>query len=68
MTPRAKKFIGTLIMVAFVLFYVLLVAGIAPRILGNSNKAVELVFYVIAGLAWVVPLLPLVKWMEKKPE
>lgn len=68
MNPRTKKFIGTIIMVIFVLFYILVVAGIAPRILNNQNKAVEMAFYVIAGLAWIVPLLPLVKWMEKRPE
>jgi MFS-type transporter involved in bile tolerance (Atg22 family) len=68
MTPRTKKFIGTIIMVIFVLFYILVVAGIAPRILNQQSKAVEMAFYVIAGLAWIVPLLPLVKWMEKRPE
>jgi uncharacterized membrane protein YuzA (DUF378 family) len=68
MTPRAKKFIGTILMLLFVLFYILLVAGLAPRILGSQNKLAELAFYVVAGLAWIVPLMPLVKWMEKRPE
>ena len=68
MNPRAKKFIGTIVMVVFVLFYIMLVAGLAPRFLSSQNKIVEMVFYVIAGLAWIVPLLPLVKWMEKRSD
>lgn len=69
MNPRLKKFIGTLVMVVFVILYALIVMAIAPRIVGaGTSKLVELVFYVVAGLAWAVPLLPLIRWMEKKPE
>lgn len=68
MNPRIKKLIGTIVMVLFVAFYALLIAAVAPRILTGANKAVELGFYVIAGLAWVLPLLPLIKWMEKKSQ
>jgi len=66
MNPRLKKLIGTMVMVLFVLFYVLVVVAIAPRILNDASKSVELAFYVIAGLAWTLPLLPLIRWMEKK--
>lgn len=66
MNPRLKKLIGTMAMVMFVAFYALVIAALAPRILTGASKAVELAFYIIAGLAWVVPLLPLIRWMEKK--
>ncbi len=66
MNPRLKKLIGTMAMVMFVAFYALVIAAVAPRVLTGSSKAVELGFYIIAGLAWVVPLLPLIRWMEKK--
>jgi hypothetical protein len=67
MNPRIKKLIGTIVMVIFVGFYALLIAGLAPRVLTGASKWVELGFYIIAGLAWVIPLLPLIRWMEKKP-
>ncbi|PPD16567.1 MAG: hypothetical protein CTY25_01085 [Methylobacterium sp.] len=68
MNPRLKKFIGTVIMVVFVIVYALVVMAIAPGIVGaGTSKLVELLFYLIAGLAWAVPLMPLIRWMEKKP-
>lgn len=68
MNPRIKKLIGTLVMVVFVALYALIIAALAPRILTGSSKAVELAFYVVAGLAWAIPLLPLIRWMEKRPK
>lgn len=66
MDPRLKKLIGAVLMVVFVAFYALLVAALAPRILSGASKLVEMAFYVIAGLAWALPLLPLIRWMEKR--
>jgi hypothetical protein len=66
MNPRLKKLIGTILMVLFVAFYVLVVAALAPRILNGGSKIVELIFYIVAGLAWTIPLLPLVRWMERR--
>lgn len=66
MNPRIKKFIGTVLMVVFVIFYALLIMAIAPRILTGGSKWVEMLFYLVAGLAWAVPLMPLIRWMEKK--
>lgn len=68
MNPRLKKFIGTVIMVVFVIVYALVVMAIAPGIVGTgTSKLVELLFYLVAGLAWAIPLMPLIRWMEKKP-
>lgn len=67
MNPRIKKLIGTIIMVLFVALYALAIAAFAPRILTGASKGVELAFYVVAGLAWAFPLMPLIRWMEKKP-
>lgn len=67
MNPRVKKLIGAILMVAFVIFYALVVTAVAPRILTGASKLVEMAFYVIAGLAWTLPLLPLIRWMERKP-
>lgn len=68
MNPRLKKLIGTILMILFVIFYALVVMGLAPRILAGASKTVELAFYLIAGLAWTLPLMPLIKWMEKKQD
>lgn len=67
MNPRVKKLIGAILMVVFVAIYALVIMALAPRILIGATKWVEALFYAIAGLAWAVPLLPLIRWMEKKP-
>jgi len=65
MNPRLKKLIGALVMVLFVIVYALLIMALAPRLLAGASKMVEMAFYLVAGLAWVLPLLPLIRWMEK---
>lgn len=66
MSPSTRKFIGTLFMVVFVLIYILIVLAIAPRILASTPGGWQWIFYIVAGLAWIIPLMPLVKWMEKR--
>lgn len=65
MSRSTRKFIGTLFMVVFVLAYILIILSIAPRILATTPGAWQWIFYIVAGLAWIIPLMPLVKWMEK---
>lgn len=64
MNRRTRKFVGMLSMLLFVAVYALLVNALAAPILSGANKAVEAVFYFVAGLAWVPPLMVLIKWME----
>jgi uncharacterized membrane protein YuzA (DUF378 family) len=32
----------------------------------TAPKLVQTIAYITLGLAWVLPLLPLIKWMERK--
>ncbi|MFY8114104.1 MAG: DUF2842 domain-containing protein [Rhabdaerophilum sp.] len=66
MNPRIKKLIGALAMVLFVAFYALVIAALAPRFLQGASKVTEMLFYLVAGMAWVLPLLPLIRWMERR--
>jgi hypothetical protein len=64
MNRRMRKLVGTIVMLLFVVLYALVITTVADPILSRANKAVEAVFYVIAGLAWAPPLMLLIKWME----
>ena len=64
MNRRTRKLVGTVLMLLFVVVYALVVNALAAPILTNANKVVEAVFYVVAGLAWVPPLMLLIRWME----
>ena len=72
--PRTlRSFFGTIMMVVFVLFYALSIMLMSPLILHVASvalappmfKAVQVLYYLVAGLAWVFPLLPLIKWMNR---
>ncbi len=64
MSRRTRKFVGTLLMMLFVAVYALVLNALAAPILSGANKAVEALFYVVGGLAWVPPLMLLIRWME----
>jgi Protein of unknown function (DUF2842) len=64
MTRRTRKFVGTLLMLVFVVAYALVVTVIAAPVLSSASKLVEGIFYAVAGLAWAPPLMLLIRWME----
>ncbi len=65
MKRRARKLLGTVAMLIFVVLYALIVMALAQPILIGASKLTQGLFYVIAGLAWILPLMPLIKWMDK---
>ena len=66
MPRRARKFIGGGVMIVFVVFYALIAMALAQsRPLQEAPALVQSLGYMILGLAWVLPLMPLIKWMEQ---
>jgi hypothetical protein len=65
MRRRTRKLVGTIVMMIFVVIYALLVMVLAQPILRDASHLVQGLFYLVAGLAWVLPIMPLIKWMDK---
>jgi fatty-acid desaturase len=66
MTQRTRKLIGTVAMIILIAVYALLALGVAVSLqVHNASKLAELVYYVVAGLLWVIPAGWLIKWMQK---
>jgi hypothetical protein len=65
MSSRIRKLIGTIIILIFLIFYALIVAAVADPILRNASKFGEFLFYLITGLAWIVPAGIVIKWMQR---
>ena len=63
MGPRPRKAIGSLVILLFLLFYVGLAAKLGTML--PNNGLVRLLYYVVAGTAWGVPLFPLLTWMNR---
>lgn len=65
MGMRARKLVGTILLLVLVAGYSLAVVVVAGALLPEANKAIELAFYAVAGLAWVLPAAVLVQWMQR---
>jgi len=65
MNIRARKLIGTIIILVFLVLYALVVMVLSYPILVKASKLTEFLFYMIAGLAWTLPAGVVIKWMLK---
>lgn len=63
MNPRLRKLIGLVGILAFLLFYVGLVARLAAFV--PDHGPLQFVFYALAGVCWGIPILPLISWMNR---
>ena len=68
MTIRTRKLVGTVVLLVFLATYAFLAMLVAVVLEVNGSKLGELLFFVVGGLAWVVPAAWLVRWMQKPDE
>ena len=61
MPTRVRKLIGGVAIVAFLIAY----AALAVTLAGRLPKWAELPYYLVVGMAWGVPILPLISWMNR---
>lgn len=60
-----RKPIGATILLIWMIAYIAVAAVVGDRI-AYEHWAWKLLYFPIAGLAWVLPLKPLLKWMHAK--
>ena len=65
MSLRTRKFVGTIALLVLVSVWALLAMALAQSVLTDINGLVAAIFYVVAGLGWVLPAMPLISWMAK---
>ena len=63
MTPSWRKPVGAFAIIALIVIWCVAVASLSA-IVGQWPVLVQLVFYVVAGIVWIFPLKPLLRWME----
>jgi Protein of unknown function (DUF2842) len=64
MSIRLRKFIGTVLLFALVIVWALVAMALAQAPLIHDNEIASVAYYVIAGLGWVLPAMPIVSWMS----
>lgn len=65
MTIRTRKFIGTFILLALVIVWSLLCMAFAQVKFLADSFALQMIYYVVAGLGWVLPAMPIISWMSR---
>jgi hypothetical protein len=62
-----RKLVGSLLLLAWLVAYIAVAAVIGDRIAGE-HWAWKVLYFPIAGIAWVLPLKPLIRWIHSKDE
>ena len=65
MGSRTRKLIGTVVMLVFIFSYALFAMAVAEGRITQAPPLVQTLAYIVLGLIWVLPLMPLVRWMAK---
>jgi ABC-type Na+ efflux pump permease subunit len=67
MPKRLRTFIGCMAILAFVIFYALIAMALAESRIVEAPKLVQTIAYMILGIAWIFPVMPMIRWMERVP-
>ncbi len=65
MAVRTRKLIGTIVLLLFLGAYVLAAGSVGAGRVASASGLSKLAFFVVAGLAWVVPAALLIRWMQR---
>ncbi len=60
MGARGRRAIGALAIIAFAIVYVAIAATLADHL--PQNDWVQLIYFLLVGTLWGVPLFPLLRW------
>jgi hypothetical protein len=66
MPIRLRKFIGAVLLFALVIVWALVAMALAQAPFIRDNAIASVAYYVIAGLGWVLPAMPIVSWMSRR--
>ena len=64
MSLRVRKFIGAIALFVLVIVWALVAMALAQAPAIRDNAIASIAYYVIAGIGWVVPAMPVVAWMS----
>ncbi len=67
MNIRLRKFIGTVILVIFSMFYFVVAITVAIVRLPDTSTLTQLAFYFVATAIWFVVAAALIYWMQRNP-
>ncbi len=63
---RIKKLIGTIIIPIWLIVFIGIVAIVAEILLPVLNGLMVFLFYLVSGLIWIIPIMPIISWMQRE--
>lgn len=60
--PSPRSFIGMVILLTGLSLYAFLAAGIG-NLMSDWHLAIQMIYYLVAGLIWIIPVKKLLAWM-----
>ncbi len=63
MEPSWRKPFGIFVMLALIIIVAVLAGALSPAI-AKLHWTLQAVAYIILGISWIIPLKPLLRWME----
>ena len=64
MPRRLRTLVGTLAILVFVCVYALVAMALADSRIVNAPNLVQALVYFVLGTIWILPVMPLIRWME----
>jgi hypothetical protein len=65
MTIRTRKLFGTIALLVLVVVWSLMGMTVAQTPWLASSGLLQAIFYVVAGIGWVLPAMPIISWMAR---
>ncbi len=66
MSLRLRKFIGAIALFVLVIVWALVAMALAQMPAIRDNAVTSVAYYVIAGLGWVLPAMPVIVWISPR--
>ncbi len=62
MTPRQRRIIGRTGLVLFVIVYIVAAMIVGAEFLADRNPVLQIAYFAVAGFAWVLPGMWIIRW------
>jgi hypothetical protein len=66
MPLRLRKFLGTIALFVLVAVWALFAMALAQMPAIHDHAVLSVLYYIVAGIGWVLPAMPIVAWMSRK--
>ena len=65
MPIRLRKLIGAVALITLVIVWALVAMALAQTVLTSVSGWIAAIYYVVAGMGWALPAMPLIRWMSR---